>query len=435
MNKLKKLDVKYYILAFIETFSIWQMGIIFYSSKTLTVNNLVNTPVILDNSILIVFMGYIIGILCIYLFPRKTILLGRISMILSLISTVMLFLPIPTTIFKVLYYITTFNCVYFISINTSLIINYYSLKTALIDAIMGTIVASLFIAICQNSIIPLSFNAFNCVSLICISLITFGLFKLPIKTNIKLLSKNEKIGLPPKKMIIGLILVQTITCLLTLFVASIAEPVKGGVSISYIGGFVSGILFLILYKKAKISPFKITKYYFAITSIGFLLYLLPINNLVYLALFLQGFNFFIIMLAPFLISHLFQIYPSKIIAPITVLIALLTVAISSFIIEVFRNNTTILYTIYVFISIFAIVIYLLIYDNLELQYYSKEYKFDKLTKREKEVANLIVKGFSVNEIAKTLFLSTHTVKDHTKSIYRKYEVHSKYELIQKNNTK
>ncbi len=46
-------------------------------------------------------------------------------------------------------------------------------------------------------------------------------------------------------------------------------------------------------------------------------------------------------------------------------------------------------------------------------------QFARLTPREKEVLQLIAKGFANEEIAKALFISKHTVKNHITSIYRK----------------
>lgn len=51
-----------------------------------------------------------------------------------------------------------------------------------------------------------------------------------------------------------------------------------------------------------------------------------------------------------------------------------------------------------------------------------------LSKRELEVVELIAGGYSNADIAKILFISVHTVNDHTKNIYRKLNVHSRYEL-------
>jgi LuxR family transcriptional regulator, maltose regulon positive regulatory protein len=54
-----------------------------------------------------------------------------------------------------------------------------------------------------------------------------------------------------------------------------------------------------------------------------------------------------------------------------------------------------------------------------------------LTQRELEVLQLLEKGMSKREIAQTLFLSFHTVRSHTKSIYRKLGALSRAEAIQR----
>ena len=52
-----------------------------------------------------------------------------------------------------------------------------------------------------------------------------------------------------------------------------------------------------------------------------------------------------------------------------------------------------------------------------------------LTARERELAKLVLQGFSNLEIAKRLVLSPHTVGDHIKAILEKVGAHSKRELI------
>jgi len=56
------------------------------------------------------------------------------------------------------------------------------------------------------------------------------------------------------------------------------------------------------------------------------------------------------------------------------------------------------------------------------------YPLDTLTPREMEVVELICLGYTNRDISKMLFISEHTVKDHTKKIYPKLGVHSRFEL-------
>jgi len=51
---------------------------------------------------------------------------------------------------------------------------------------------------------------------------------------------------------------------------------------------------------------------------------------------------------------------------------------------------------------------------------------NSLTKREREVLDLISYGYSNADIAKKLVISEHTVNDYTKKIYRKLGVHSRH---------
>jgi DNA-binding NarL/FixJ family response regulator len=54
-----------------------------------------------------------------------------------------------------------------------------------------------------------------------------------------------------------------------------------------------------------------------------------------------------------------------------------------------------------------------------------------LTAREREVLGLIASGATNPEIARELFLSTHTVKEHTSALYRKLKVRNRAEAVQR----
>ena len=63
--------------------------------------------------------------------------------------------------------------------------------------------------------------------------------------------------------------------------------------------------------------------------------------------------------------------------------------------------------------------------------FAQKLKLDEagLTRREKEVIQLVAKGYNDNEIAKMLVISAFTVKFHLKRIFKKLGIHKRVELI------
>jgi DNA-binding CsgD family transcriptional regulator len=51
-----------------------------------------------------------------------------------------------------------------------------------------------------------------------------------------------------------------------------------------------------------------------------------------------------------------------------------------------------------------------------------------ITKREKEIIDLLLKGLSYKEIAASLFISVDTLNSHIRKIYSKLNVHSRSEI-------
>lgn len=71
-----------------------------------------------------------------------------------------------------------------------------------------------------------------------------------------------------------------------------------------------------------------------------------------------------------------------------------------------------------------------VFDNLKNRPINWPNKY-KLTKRELEILDLIVKGYNSNEISEKLYLSRHTVNTHRKNILSKTRSNSVVELMQK----
>jgi DNA-binding NarL/FixJ family response regulator len=62
--------------------------------------------------------------------------------------------------------------------------------------------------------------------------------------------------------------------------------------------------------------------------------------------------------------------------------------------------------------------------------FSRE-ELQALSLREREVLDMVAQGCRVSQIAQSLFISGHTVRNHLKAIFRKLDVHSQVEIVQR----
>lgn len=90
------------------------------------------------------------------------------------------------------------------------------------------------------------------------------------------------------------------------------------------------------------------------------------------------------------------------------------------------SDITVRFDLILFLYLAVCLIWL--YQKLHTQI-SAPLEFSKLTQREAEICQLVVKGLSNPEIAKQLFISENTVKHHLNNCFKKLEVKNRYELI------
>lgn len=258
---------------------------------------------------------------------------------------------------------------------------------------------------------------------------------------------------------------------------AVAAQFEHGVFVAYMSCAVCTLAVYSLHKLTRHHPLQMMPYVIGIAVVGYVL--LYVSNyqpgLALVACALIGAGMTACLLVPLFGVLLAKQYPSKFIAPGIIFLAMLAVIVQSVLVETFRSQAVLLNLTYLVIVVVLAFIFILVEPYL---IYAMRRRFADapdgeaavpvlaaeqaaaplpdasvraeagsraatvaaappvssplalLTKREREVLDLIGCGHSNVDIAQMLFISENTVKDHTKSIYRKLGVHSRHAAAQ-----
>ncbi len=467
-QKIKK-DLPMWQLLCFAMFAVWQMGFIYFVGPSLNIDGRTPLPVSMDNITMLIISGYVLSIAVMVFLPSWVIRLSRISAIIALIMAIGFFFPFSTDILKLLIYIHCFCCCFMIGFETATIVYYFSEKSAIKHLLVSYAIADIAIAVIQNDIKKIEFSTFRVLTVVMLVLLIVFLFKMPSSSCPRFVKKSDGLILP-KRFFIGVFFLSLLSSLLGVIGPAAAAQFKNGVVAFYIGCAVCGLLVYLIYRLTDKHPINFMPFVIGVTLFGYVLLLISeyVPKLGVVASVFMGAGLTACSLVPLFGVLLTKGYPSKYVAPALIALAMLAVIVQSVIVEVFRESVVLINLSYLVIVVILAFIFVLtepylIYamkrkltDNtnekieeseeesaseteiIESQAESikeehNENVLDLLTKREKEISLLIGEGYSNADIAKMLFISEHTVKDHTKNIYRKANVHSRYELIAKLN--
>jgi len=466
-NQKKRLEQPLWLLVCFAMFTFWQMGFIYYFLEpSSAMDGKIPIPINIDYGTLLTAVCYILSILIMIFLPKIIVWTQRIATGVALVSAIGFFLPLPEDALRFNIYLQIFCCCLMIGFETFLIVNYFSEKSSIQYLTFGYGVSVFFIALVQNEIVSIPFSTFRFTMVVALVLLLSFFLRMPTGKEHQPGYVKKSDGLiAPKKLIWGVVLLAFIIALMGVSVPAIAGKIEHGVSIIYLVTALSCFAMYFLYKKANIHPFRLMPLLIGLCGLGFLLMLVTvyIPALTYVACVLIGFGMAACMLAPLYGVPIMKSYPSRYIAPAIIGLAITAVLIHAVIAEMFLGVPTALYIFYAVIMGVLVFIYMQvepillftlrrrIADNTistaeeakeeaaaleataaveipEVPTEDTENPLSVLTAREKEVAELICLGYSNADIAKILFISEHTVKDHTKKIYPKMGVHSRMEL-------
>lgn len=438
-NQKKRIDYPLSRLLCFAMFVVWQMGIIFYLAPGLTINGKTPLPISMDNVTTLIIFSYIAAIIFTVILPQYVIQASRLTSAAAFISIICLFFPFSPEAFAILLYVQCFCCCFMITFETVTITFYFSEKSALLHLLVAYPIGYFIVSFLQNDIAPLPFRWFRIGSVVFVGLLSYFYFKLPTDRTPRLVKKSDHLK-PPVRMFISVFILIFLASLLGVTGPAVAAEAKHGVSALYISAAVIALIIYVLWKKKKIHPIKATSISIGLSAIGFLLLFVStyIPEMALPSCALIGAGMVACSIIPLFELAMMKQYPTRFIPVITIIFALCAVMISTALIEIFANNIHALYLSYLIIVVFMLVIYLQLAPFLSNVLQSDSASEDSqpvipevlscLTAREMDVAKLISNGLSNKDIAHLLFISEHTVKDHTKNIYRKLNIHSRFEL-------
>ncbi len=450
-NEKSRRDFSMWQLLCFVMFCVWQMGIIYFVGPALNIDGRTPLPISADNLTLLIVAGYVLSILSMILRPKAVIPLARLSTAVAFISALGLFLPFGTGVLTLLIYVQCFCCCYMIGFESATMCHYFSQSSVTRHLLIAYPIGYLLVAFIQNDFFPMGFSAFRILMVLMLALLLLFYLHFPVDSCIRFVQKSDGLILP-KRFLTGFVLLAFLSALLGVIAPAAAAEVDHGVFTAYVGCSLGSFILYLLYKKTGRHPISFVSYIIGLSMIGYVLLVISsyVPSLGLIACVLIGTGMASCALLPLFALLMVKQYPSKFIVPGYIGLAMLAVIVQSVLVELFRDSALLLNLAYLVLVNVLAVIYVLVEPYL---LYAMRRKFEEpstqeeepepevpeeveatasplslLTKREMEVVDLIGYGYSNGDIAKMLFISEHTVKDHTKNIYRKLDVHSRFEL-------
>lgn len=449
-------------------FNFWQMGFIYFMGPALTVNGRTPLPINMDNLTALIAVSYVVSILIMIFLPSRVVWAERMGTMAALMTVLGLFLPLPDGMLRGLIYAHVFCCCVMIGFETFIIVNFFSEESAVTALTAGYGLALALIAVVQNDLIPVTFPVFRLVTVAALlGLLRFA-FYLPAAAQAcpQYVSKGSGL-IAPRKLLAGTGILVFVSALMAVSGPSIAAQVEHGVFVMYLVDAAASALIYLLYKKREVLPFRSISVCIGIGCIGFLLMYVAsyVPMLGGVSCAMIGVGVLPCQMLPLYGLVLIKSYPSRYISPVIIALALVAVLVQGSMVEIFRAAPAMLCLAYAVIMVILVILYLQVEpfflytlhrkipessglmeqaveavpkqeddiqekteEMLDAEVIVEDSLLACLSKREMEVVDLIARGFSNAEIAGVLFISPHTVNDHTKKIYKKLNVHSRMEV-------
>jgi DNA-binding CsgD family transcriptional regulator len=465
-------------------FAAWQMGMVYFSGQTLSVDGRTPLPVNAGDYIGIITAGYLLSIIVMIFLPRIIVWTERITASVALLSALALFINTSQEFLAAALYVQFFCCCFMIGFETALIVGLFTEKTAAVHLTLAYGVANGLVAILQNDFYKIDFSVFRLFSAAALVMMLVFFFKLPGNVWPRSVKKADALVMP-KQIFTGLLLWTCMGCFVTLFGNAVAEKFTHGVSVFYLSSAVSGII-IYLFLKRSAAYLRVFRIYMAIGAMGFVLSIasLFVPALSILTCVFLGVGSIGCWHNPLFGVLLARQYPSRFISPSIIGVAFLTVVVHSVVLDLFRTNTLEMYIVYLVIAVGMVILFMLLEPYLMYSFRGRTFKdiigvvsedsepsvreqitdnkrqpllkasvktelappedvppherrmkmlmthsLEPLTRREYQLADCIMRGLRRAEIAQEMDILPETVTKYTNRIYDKFGIHRRQDLF------
>jgi DNA-binding CsgD family transcriptional regulator len=482
-NEGKRLDLALPWLFCFALFTGWQVGVFSYTGAALAVVGRLPLGIDAGNLMPLIAAGYIISIIYMTVFPRRIVWAERVLAALALAAALALYLPFPPLLLTFFFLVQLLCCCVMIGFETALIIGLFSDRTAVKHLLVAYGLVFIIAALMQNQFFELSYGVFKLfnVAALALQLLFYG--KLPAKQWPDYARKGTGL-VCPKRLFAGLLSLCFLGNIVFSFGISVAEGVKHGVFVFYNSFAVFTIAGYALLRRFRLSPLRYASVAVVVSAAGFALAMvsLYLPALALPACVLLGPGTAACILIPYYGVVMTKRYPSRFISPAIIGISFVaSVAILGALIDLFRDNTGLLYTVYLAIVVAMAVLYLLLEPYLLYSFRGRPLiseegiaevagereagegpagpagepggpdngasarlaepalterqrglmagAFDKLSLRELAVAEMLMQGFKYADICKRLNIKKTTAYWYRNQLFDKLQISSIRELF------
>jgi DNA-binding CsgD family transcriptional regulator len=456
-NEGKRLSLSLPWLCCFALFSAWQVGVFSYSGTALAVTGRLPLDIHAGNLTPLISLGYILSIVWMLFFPKRIVLAERIMAGAAFLSALALYLPLSHGAITAFFLIQFFCCCVMIGFETALIVGLFSEKTAIKHLLAAYGLVFIIAALMQAEFLAIPYQVFQHFNVAALALQLLFYWKLPAQVWPRYVRKKSGL-VCPRRLFAGLLALCFLGNIVFSFGISAAEGVEHGVFVFYISFAVFAVSGYALLQRLGISPLRYASISVVVSVAGFILAIVAryVPALALPACVLLGPSTTVCILIPYYGIVMTKRYPSRFISPLIIGISFVTsVLLLAWLIEAFRENTALLYTIYLAIAVVVAVLYLALEPYLLYSFRGKPLineeeiaelaqaeppltdrqrnlissAFDKLSLKELAIAELLMQGFRYEVICTRLNISKNTAYWYRRQLFDKLQIRSLPELF------